>query len=276
MKHFFLLFILLSSQSLLVAQEIGAIKKEAQKAKEQRDSKSGNQKAPERQGNQNNQNYDSHHYDSGLGGSLDACFNCFGGIATLTSLIFTSNANFNKKQLENQIYRNKSLELDLKLGVDPINPTLFSGRVAYHTGAFSFDYRRNLIFEKTFRGNTDYLSTVDFRFLQFNLVNKKSFNFRVGTGLFIDPIKEYWPEYSGSVDIYFMENFQLGIEYIYAGNSGIKALEEFNMKLAYSIINKPNKRVDIVAFGMNQLYYNTIRLNTFGIGINYRPQFGSF
>jgi hypothetical protein len=73
-----------------------------------------------------------------------------------------------------------------------------------------------------------------------------------------------------------MENFQLGLEYIYAGNSGIKALEEFNMKLAYSIIKKPNKRVDIVAFGMNQLYYNTIRLNTFGIGINYRPQFGSF
>ena len=261
---------------MLVAQEIDAIKKEAQKAKEQRESKSDNQRGSERQGNQNNQNYDSHHYDSGLGSSLGACFNCFGGIANLTSLIFTSNANFNKKQLENQIYRNKSLELDLKLGVDPINPTLFSGRVAYHTGAFSFDYRRNLIYEKTFRGNTDYLSTVDFRFLQFNLVNVKSFNLRVGTGLYIDPIKEYWPEYSGSADFYFLDNFQIGFQYIYAGNEGIKALEEFNMKLAYSIINKPNKRVDIVAFGMNQLYYNTIRLNTFGIGINYRPQFGSF
>jgi len=276
MKLFFLLFIFLSSQSLLVAQEIDAIKKEAQKAKEQRESKSDNQRGSERQGNQNNQNYDSHHYDSGLGSSLGACFNCFGGIANLTSLIFTSNANFNKKQLEKQIYRNKSLEFDLKLGVDPINPTLFSGRVAYHTGAFSFDYRRNLIYEKTFRGNTDYLSTVDFRFLQFNLVNNKSFNLRVGTGLYIDPIKEYWPEYSGSADFYFLDNFQIGFQYIYAGNEGIKALEEFNMKLAYSIINKPNKRVDIVAFGMNQLYYNTIRLNTFGIGINYRPQFGSF
>jgi hypothetical protein len=276
MKLFFILFIFLSSQSLLVAQEIDAIKKEAQKAKEQRESKSDNQRGSERQGNQNNQNYDSHHYDSGLGSSLGACFNCFGGIANLTSLIFTSNANFNKKQLENQIYRNKSLEFDLKLGVDPINPTLFSGRVAYHTGAFSFDYRRNLIYEKTFRGNTDYLSTVDFRFLQFNLVNNKSFNLRVGTGLYIDPIKEYWPEYSGSADFYFLDNFQIGFQYIYAGNEGIKALEEFNMKLAYSIINKPNKRVDIVAFGMNQLYYNTIRLNTFGIGINYRPQFGCF
>jgi hypothetical protein len=269
MKQIILLLTFFTFYNIATAQDIDAIKKEAQKAKEQRKKNEVKPKTNSQQEENSRQNYSDDNND-GSGGLL---FNILFAIPTY---FYNSNHNFNKSQFEKEIFRNKCFEFDLRGGIEPKYPNLYSGKIGYHTGLFSFDYRLNYFIEKNYSGKKDFMNTVDFRFLQLNLFNKKHFQLRLGTGLYIDPINEYWTEYSGGFDIYFKKNFQFGMEYIYAGENDLVAREEVNFKLAYALVNKPKTRLDIVAFGMNQTYYRTVRLNTFGIGIIIRPQFSTY
>ncbi|MFY8019745.1 MAG: hypothetical protein ACOVP1_01055 [Bacteroidia bacterium] len=264
MKQLILLLLLFCSAECSFGQEIESIKKEAQKAKEQSEKNS----VPNHHNGQHNNHQDQQNLNDGGSGLGGFCFNLLGGI------IYTANGKYNSKQVERQVYRNKGFELDLRTGFEPGNLNLYAGKIGYNTGVFSFDCRLNNFVQRNSNGNLTSMNTFDLRYLQLNLINNKHLNLRVGTGAYFDPIGEDWSLFSGSTDYYFKDRFQVGFEYLYAGNSGTKAREEINFKLAYAWLNQPKIRLDAFVFGMNQTYYGSIRINTFGVGINIRPNLG--
>lgn len=264
MKQLVLMLSFFCLAELSFGQEIESIKKEAQKAKENRE----NNSEPRANTGQNNNQHNQQNLNDGGSGFGGFCFNLLGGI------IYTANGKYNSKQVERQVYRNKGFEFDMRSGFEPGNLNLYSGRIAYNTGVFSFDGRLNHFVQRSSSGNLSSMNTFDLRFLQLNLINNKHLNLRVGAGSYFDPIGEDWSLFSGSADYYFKDHFQVGLEYLYAGNSEIKAREEINFKMAYALINQPKIRLDAYVFGMNQTYYGQIHLNTFGVGVNIRPNLG--
>ena len=264
MKQLLLIISIFFLAELSYGQEIESIKKEAEKAKSQRE----NNTKPGTHSDTRNHTDNRQSLNEGGSGLGGFCFNLLGG------LIYTANGKYNSRQVERGVYRNKGFEFDLRSGFEPANLNLYSGRLAYNTGVFSFDCRLNNFVQRNSKGSISSMNTFDIRFLQINFINNKHFNLRLGAGVYFDPFGVDWAMYSGSADYYFKDRFQLGFEYLYAGNSGIKAREEMNFKLAYALINQAKIRLDALVFGMSQTYYGKIHVNTFGVGVNIRPNFG--
>ena len=209
------------------------------------------------------------------GGCIQGC--AAAGCAMAVNGIFRGMFRYNRRIMDKKPNVRRVISLDVipevGIGLNSDNTFLIMPRVRGNLGLFSTDFR----FYNRLESGVDYIDTwktLEWQILQFNLIQNRYANFRVGSGIYVENFEGIvFNEHTIALSLYVPLIKSAGdLEYRIAPDysTGDIPRQEVNLHLRRKLVGVPNLDIYGSIGGMYQNFYRGIEAwsGTAGLHIN--------